>query len=119
MKEEIIQAVAQTMPEIPRNFCKTHILRGIDRVLKIQPIHSQLSKLLKRLRRLKSLFVYPYSLKKESLLKELRTTQERIAHLKRKHKDTLILRRYLRIYVLSNTPQKVETRLKRIKRLRI
>ena len=119
MREEIIQAVAQTMPEIPHQFCKTHILRGIDRVLKIQPIHSQLSKLLKRLRRLKSLFVYPYSLKKESLLKELKTTQERITHLKRKHKDTLILRRYLRIYVLSNTPQKVETRLKRIKKLRI
>ena len=85
MKEEIIQAVAQIIPKIPHQFCKTHILRGIDRVLKIQPIHSQLSKLLKRLRGLKSLFIYPYSPKKESLLKELKTTHDKITHLKRKH----------------------------------
>ena len=39
--------------------------------------------------------------------------------MKRKYEDILNLRRYLRIYVLSNTPQKVETHLKRIKRLRI
>jgi len=64
MKEEIIQAVAQIMPEIPHQFCKTHILRGVDRVLKIQPIHSQLSKLLKRLRRLKSLLFILTLLKK-------------------------------------------------------
>ncbi|MCD6583803.1 MAG: hypothetical protein J7K71_03870 [Candidatus Omnitrophica bacterium] len=72
MREEIIQAVVQIIPQIPHQFCKIHILRGIDRVLKIQPIYNQLVKLLKRLRRLKSLFIYPYSPKKESLLRELR-----------------------------------------------
>jgi len=91
----------------------------IDRVLRIQPIHNQLFKPTKKLRRLKSLFIYPYSPKKESLLKELRATQDKIAGLKRKYEDILTLRRYLRIYVLSNTPQKVEIRLKKIKRLRI
>ncbi len=119
MQENIIYSLASKKPEIPHQFCKTHILRGIDRILRIQPIHNQLFKLTRKLRRLKSLFIHPYSPKKESLLKELKTTGEKITHLKRKYKDILILRRYLRIYVLSNTPQKVETRLKRIKRLRI
>jgi len=118
MGENIILSVASKKPKIPHQFCKTHILRGIDRVLKIHPLHSQLSKLLKKLRTLRSLFIYPHSSKKESLLKELKTTQIKIADLKRKHKDILTLRRYLRIYVLSNTPQKVEVRLKKIKKLR-
>lgn len=118
MQENIIYSVASKNPKIPHQFCKTHILRGIDRVLKIKPIHSQLSKLLKKLRKLKSLFIYPYSPKKESFLKELKTTKDKIAYLKRKHKDILALRRYLRMYVLSNTPQKVEIRLKKIKKLR-
>lgn len=119
MREEIIYAVSQILPEIPHQFCRTHILRGIDRTLKIQPIHTQLSKLLKRLRRLKPLFfIHPYSPKKESLLKELKTIQTKIAELKRKHKDVLILRRYLRIYVLSNNFQEAEIRLKKIRRLK-
>jgi DNA repair exonuclease SbcCD ATPase subunit len=119
MQENIIYSLSLKKPEIPHQFCKTHILRGIDRVLKILPYHNQLSKLLKKLRSLKSAFIHPYSIKKQSLLKELKDTQNKIANLKRKYEDILTLRRYLRIYVLSNTFQKVENRLKRIKRLRI
>jgi hypothetical protein len=99
MQENIIFAVALKKPKIYHQFCKTHILRGIDRILKIQPIHNQLYKLLKKLKTLKSLFIYHHSPKKESLLKELKTIQNRITELKRKHKDTLTLRRYLRIYM--------------------
>jgi len=118
MQENIIYSLASKKPKIPHQFCKTHILRGIDRVLKILPYHNQLSKLLKKLRSLKSTFIYPHSLKKQSLLKELKDTQNKIANLKRKYKDILTLRRYLRIYVLSNSFGKVETRLKKIKRLK-
>ncbi len=115
MKEEIIQAVVQIIPKIPHQFCKTHILRGIDRVLKIRSLHNQLFKLTRKLRRLKSLFIYPYYSKK-TLLRELRVTQGKIADLKRKHKDILTLHRYLRVYLLSNSFQKLETRLKKIKK---
>jgi hypothetical protein len=118
MREEIIYAVGQIIPEIPHQFCKTHILRGIDRILKIQPIQTQLTKHLKKLKGIKSLFIHPYSPEKQSILKELKDTKNKISDLKRKHKDTLTLRRYLRIYVLGNSFQKVETRLKKIKRLR-
>jgi hypothetical protein len=118
MQENIIFAVALKKPKIYHQFCKTHILRGIDRILKIQPIHNQLYKLLKKLKTLKSLFIYHHSPKKESLLKELKTIQNKITELKRKHKEALTLRRYLRIYVLSNSLKKAEVRLKKIKKLR-
>jgi hypothetical protein len=100
MQENIIFAVVLKKPPNPSPTLQNpYLIRGIDRTLKIQPIHSQLYKLLKKLKTLKSLFIQPYFPKKESLLKELKTIQNRITELKRKHKDTLTLRRYLRIYM--------------------
>ena len=119
MSENIIYAVKEKMSEIPHQFCLTHLLRGIDRVINYQHIYNQLSKLLRRLRSLKSVFVHPYLSKKPSLLRELKEIKQRIKVLKARHKDMLKLRRYLRVYVLSNSLNKVDNRLMKLKRLRI
>lgn len=118
MREDIIQAVKEKMPKIPHQFCLTHILRGIDRIVNYQPYYTQASKLLRRLKALRPIFIYPYLNKKESLIAEYRQVRQKIEVLKARYKPQLLARRYLRIYVLSRTAQKVEQRLKRIKRLK-
>ena len=118
MKEEIIQAVKEKMPQIPHQFCLTHILRGIDRVVRYQAYYTQASRLLKRLKSLRSIFIYPYLNKKERIVSECRQLKQKLKALKIKYKPQLLARRYLRIYVLSNTIQKAEQRLQRIKKLR-
>lgn len=118
MREEIIQAVREKMPEIPHQFCLTHILRGIDRVVKYQTYSRQLIKLLRRLKALNSIFIYPYINKKERIIAEHKQIKEKIKALKIKYKYQLLARRYLRRYVLSNATKKVEKRLKRIKKLK-
>lgn len=118
MREDIIQAVKEKIPQIPHQFCLTHILRGIDRVVKYQPYHTQASKLLRRLKALRSIFVYPYLNKKESLIAEYRQIKQKIKALKARYRPQLLARRYLRIYVLSKTARKAEQRLKTIKKLK-
>jgi hypothetical protein len=118
MREEIIQAVREKMPGIPHQFCLTHILRGIDRVVKYQTYSRQLIKLLRRLKALNSIFIHPYINKKERLIAEHKQVKEKIKALKKKYKLQLLARRHLRIYVLSNSTQKTEQRLKKIKKLK-
>jgi len=67
IQENIAYSLVSKKLKIPPQFCKTHILRVIDRVLKTLAYHNQLSKLLKRLRSLKSVFIHQasYRLKKQ------------------------------------------------------
>lgn len=118
MRNDIIQAVREKMPGIPHQFCLTHILRGIDRVVKYQTYYTQASKLLKRLKALNSIFIYPYINKKERIIAEHKQIKQKIKALKKKYKLQLLARRYLRIYVLSNSTRKAEQRLKKIKKLK-
>lgn len=118
MRKGIIQAVKEKMPNIPHQFCLTHILRGIDRVVKYQPYHRQANKLLRRLKALRAIFIYPYLNKKESLIAECRQVKQKIKTLKAKYKLQLLASRYLRVCALSKTAQKAEQRLKTIKRLK-
>lgn len=119
MKEEIIKAVAEKMPGIPHQFCLTHILRGIDRVTKYQTYYRQQIGLIKRLKSLRSIFIYPYLNKKERIVNEHNYLKQKVKALKAKYKLQLLARRYLRIYILSNTIQKAEQRLRRIKKLKV
>lgn len=118
MREDIIKAVAEKMPEIPHQFCLTHILRGIDRVTKYQIYYRQQTGLIKRLKSLRSIFIYPYLNKKERIINEHNYLRQKVRTLKAKYKLQLLARRYLRIYILSNTIQKAEQRLRRIKKLK-
>ncbi|MCF7871275.1 MAG: transposase, partial [Candidatus Omnitrophica bacterium] len=83
-----------------------------------QTYYTQASKLLKRLKALNSIFIYPYINKKERIIAEHKQIKQKIKALKKKYKLQLLARRYLRIYVLSNSTRKAEQRLKKIKKLK-
>gem|GEM_PF-798207 len=119
MQENIIAAIHDKMLGIPHQFCLTHILRNIDEITGYRHYYTQMVKLIRRLRSLQSVFVYPYEHKTKQLYRELRNIKFRIKETKSRYKTALSLRRRLRIYVLSDNPYKVNYRIALLRKMAV